>query len=103
MHGISNSYAEFVAWKLIRRARLTLRLSCDRRARTTARAAKQLWLSADLSLALIHCQRSLHLQWQRDAQARQEFYAALRQMPSWGSVEPQRNALGLTLEDYRTP
>jgi hypothetical protein len=96
MHAISKLYARLMGSRQIRRARLTLRLSCDRQARTTARAARQLWWSADLSLARIHFLRSLVLDRLEDtarnefirsleAKSRREFYQQLKAMPSWGS------------------
>ena len=87
MHKLSSLFAELTASRRIRRARLTLRLSCDRRARTTARAAKALWWSADLWLARTSLMHSLLSERLADEQSRQEFYRELRNMQSWGSTQ----------------
>ncbi len=66
--GSSNS-ASFTASRLIRHARLTLLLSCDPQARTTARAARIFWL-----FAVIWSDRM----------------SLLRLLPSWGETDSQR-------------
>ncbi len=83
----SNLFAGYTVSRQIRRARLILHLSCDRQARTTARAARALWWSADLWLARAHWMHSLLSERLADEQARREFYRELRSMQSWGSTQ----------------
>lgn len=61
MPKVSSNSASSTVSKLIRRARLTLRLSCDPQARTTARQAKLFWLSAATWLDLTSLTRLLVL------------------------------------------